>query len=71
MKKLVEVVAAIIVHNDEILCVQRGPNKYAYISEKFEFPGGKIEPGEDQVSALKRELNEELNVEISNPFKLI
>lgn len=71
MKKLVEVVAAIIVHNDEILCVQRGPNKYAYISEKFEFPGGKIESGEDQVSALKRELNEELNVEITNPFKLM
>ncbi len=71
MKKLVEVVAAVIVHNEEILCVQRGANKYEYISKKFEFPGGKIEDGEDQVSALKRELKEELNVKISNPFKLM
>jgi 8-oxo-dGTP diphosphatase len=71
MKKLVEVVAAVIVNDHEILCVQRGPNKFNYISEKFEFPGGKIETGEDQVTALKRELIEELNVDFNNPFKLM
>ncbi len=61
MKK-VEVVAAIIYFNDEILCVQRPKNKLSYISEKFEFPGGKIEQGETQKEALKRELLEELNI---------
>ena len=71
MKKQVEVVAAIIVNNNEILCVQRGPNKFDYISNKYEFPGGKIEHGEDQVSALKRELSEELNISLNNPFKFM
>lgn len=61
MKKI-EVVAAILYFENEILCVQRPKNKYAYISEKFEFPGGKIENGETQKEALKRELIEELNV---------
>jgi len=44
--KRIEVVAAIIIHDDKILCVQRGENKYDYISRKYEFPGGKIEAGE-------------------------
>lgn len=61
MKKI-EVVAAIIKLDDEILCVQRQKNKLPYISEKFEFPGGKIEAGETQKEALKRELEEELNI---------
>lgn len=60
MKK-VEVVAAIIYCEDKILCVQRPKNKLSYISEKFEFPGGKIENGETKEEALKRELSEELN----------
>lgn len=61
MKKI-EVVAAIIYFENKILCVQRPKNKLAYISEKFEFPGGKIEQGETQEEALKRELFEELNI---------
>lgn len=60
MKK-VEVVAAIIKHEDKILCVQRPKNKFDYISEKFEFPGGKMEKDETKIEALKRELIEELN----------
>ena len=60
MKKI-EVVAGIIYFGNEILCVQRPKNKLTYISEKFEFPGGKIEKEESKKDALKRELIEELN----------
>lgn len=62
MKKI-EVVAAIIIHNVEILCVQRPKHKLEYISQKFEFPGGKIEAGETKEQALNRELKEELEIE--------
>jgi 8-oxo-dGTP diphosphatase len=58
----IEVVAAIIYFEGKILCVQRPKNKLSYISEKFEFPGGKIEQGETREEALKRELFEELNI---------
>ena len=61
MKK-VEVVAGVIIMKDLILCVQRPKNKLHYISEKFEFPGGKIELGETKEKALQRELLEELNI---------
>ena len=60
--KEIEVVAAIIYYESKILCVQRPKHKYPYISEKFEFPGGKIEYGETKEAALKRELLEELNI---------
>lgn len=61
MKK-VEVVAAILTHEDKILCAQRAESKLEYISKKFEFPGGKIEAGETKKEALKRELAEELSI---------
>jgi 8-oxo-dGTP diphosphatase len=63
--KSIEVVAAIIFHNDEILCVQRGSNKFDYISFKYEFPGGKMEIGETKVQSIKREILEELAMEIT------
>lgn len=62
--KQIEVVAGIIFYEDKILCVQRAINKLPYISEKFEFPGGKIEKGETQKEALQRELLEELNISV-------
>jgi 8-oxo-dGTP diphosphatase len=63
--KSIEVVAAIIYYKDKILCVQRGENKYPYVSNKFEFPGGKLENGETKTEALKREISEELNMDIN------
>lgn len=64
-KKKIEVVAAIIRHNDKILCVQRGENKLDYISKKYEFPGGKIEEGETREQTVVREIQEELKMVIS------
>jgi len=62
--KRLEVVAAILLNEDKILCAQRGEGKYNYISYKYEFPGGKIEPGESQRQALRREMIEEMDIEI-------
>lgn len=63
MKKIA-VVAAVIKHEDKILCVQRAPSKYDYISLKYEFPGGKVEQDETPSKQLFDEIQEELNMEI-------
>lgn len=63
--KYINVVAAIIVNNNKILCVQRGLNKYDYISYKWEFPGGKIEERESKEKAIEREIDEELGIQIT------
>ena len=44
--------------------MQRNSGKFEYLSYKYEFPGGKIEPGESRVDALKRELREEMDIEV-------
>ncbi|MFP6812122.1 MAG: (deoxy)nucleoside triphosphate pyrophosphohydrolase [Moraxella sp.] len=58
------VVAAIIYHESKFLCAQRSESKHNYLSKKFEFPGGKVEEGESLTQALKREIHEELNLNI-------
>jgi 8-oxo-dGTP diphosphatase len=63
-KKVLEVVAAVITRSDFFLCLQRGNHPFPYLSEKFEFPGGKTESGESQEEALIREIREELCLEI-------
>ena len=61
MKKL-NVVAAIIKNDDLYLIAQRNRNKH--MGFKWEFPGGKVEFNETFKSALKREIKEELDIEI-------
>ncbi len=61
-----EVVAAIIFFENKILVTQRKFNKDTAFSYKFEFPGGKVENNEDKITALRRELLEELNIELTN-----
>lgn len=61
---MINVVAGVLVRNGRILCVQKGQTKYPFTSFKFEFPGGKIEPSESPEEALKREMKEELGLEI-------
>jgi 8-oxo-dGTP diphosphatase len=71
MKKHYTVSAAIIIENNKILCVQRNKGKYDYISYKYEFPGGKLEEGENEEDALRREISEELNLEIDVTEKFL
>src|SRR3954463_13181580 len=58
---MTRVVAGIIVRNDEILICQR--TRHQSMPLKWEFPGGKIEPGEQPRDALRRELDEELGID--------
>ena len=60
--KTIEVVAAIIIKSNQVFATQRG---YGEWKGWWEFPGGKIESGECPQEALKREIREELDAEIS------
>lgn len=55
-----QVVAALIIREDRILICQR--TRHQTMPLKWEFPGGKIEPGERPEEALQRELEEELGI---------
>lgn len=58
MKKQITVVGAVIVKDEKILAAKRGDGMA--LAGMWEFPGGKIEPGETPEGALQRELEEEL-----------
>lgn len=59
--KIIKVAAAIIQREGRIFATQRG---YGEFKDGWEFPGGKIEPGETRQQALVREIREELDTEI-------
>ena len=56
------VVAAVIIHDATVLTCRRKPGKSA--AGLWEFPGGKVEPAETPDAALRREIREELGVDI-------
>jgi 8-oxo-dGTP diphosphatase len=62
------VAAALFNDAGEVLIAQRPPGKA--LAGRWEFPGGKVDAGEDEHSALARELREELGVEVvsAHPF---
>ncbi|MBR6831875.1 MAG: 8-oxo-dGTP diphosphatase MutT [Fibrobacter sp.] len=60
--KHIEVVAGIIKDGDKIFATQRG---YGEFKDGWEFPGGKMEPGETPQQALARELKEELAIDVN------
>lgn len=69
--KQIEVVGAIIIEGKKVFCTQRnGEGSLAY---KWEFPGGKVEPGETHEAALIREMKEELNttIRVLEPFMTV
>lgn len=59
-----QVVAAIIFYNNKVVVTQRKLSKDPNFSFKYEFPGGKVEKKEALLNALKRELKEELDIEV-------
>ncbi|MFI8597540.1 (deoxy)nucleoside triphosphate pyrophosphohydrolase [Rothia koreensis] len=62
MKKRIEVVGAILMRGEAVFAARRGPGMT--LEGYWEFPGGKINPGETPQSALAREMREELNCEV-------
>ncbi len=66
--KHIEVVAAVIMHEGKLLSTQRDDGDPV---GGWEFPGGKIEPGETQEEALVREIREELDAEIEVRGRLV
>lgn len=63
-KKHIQVAAALLFENGKVFAAKRGASPYPYVAHKFEFPGGKIEQGERGEDAVKRELKEELDMDV-------
>lgn len=63
-KKPTRVVCAVIERDGKFLCMKRTRSRYSYISERWEFPGGKVERGECDHEALLREIREEMRWDI-------
>lgn len=66
--RTVKVVAAVIRRGNKIFATQRGYGEY---KDGWEFPGGKVEPGETPGDALVREIREELDADITVGDKIV
>lgn len=64
MKKHIRVAAALLFEGGRLFAAKRGESPYSYLAHKYEFPGGKIEEGETEEEAVKRELKEELDLDV-------
>ena len=60
---MISVVAALIKNDDKILITRRKTGD-KYVINKWEFPGGKVENNETEIDAIKREIKEELEIDI-------
>lgn len=60
--KTINVVTAVIMKEGKVFATQRG---YGEFKDGWEFPGGKVEAGESPEEALRREIREELEVEVN------
>jgi 8-oxo-dGTP diphosphatase len=60
-RNLVSVTAAILIKGDKVFIAQRKSTDH--LAGKWEFPGGKIEPGETPEACLRRELQEEFGID--------
>lgn len=63
-KETINVVAAVVRDGDKYLCMQRLRSRRMYISEHWEFPGGKVKEGESDHEALVREIKEEMDWDV-------
>ncbi|MDX6190960.1 NUDIX domain-containing protein [Flavobacterium sp. Fl-318] len=68
MSKIINVTCAIILKNEKILVAQRSTKMKLPL--KWEFPGGKLEFNESEIDCIKREIKEEINIEIEILQKL-
>lgn len=59
---MINVTCAIIVKDDKVLVTKRGPGMH--LAGYWEFPGGKVKEGESAIDCIKREIKEELNLDI-------
>jgi 8-oxo-dGTP diphosphatase len=65
---IVRVICGIIIKDGKVLAARRSAKMKLPL--KWEFPGGKLQAGETEEECLKREIKEELNIEISIEYKL-
>ncbi|WP_299757048.1 (deoxy)nucleoside triphosphate pyrophosphohydrolase [uncultured Pontibacter sp.] len=61
-EKVIKVVCALVEHSGNLLITQRGELMHEALL--WEFPGGKVEPGETETGCVARELQEELNITV-------
>ncbi len=64
----IDVCAAVILRDDRVLLAQRPPGRH--LAGKWEFPGGKVDPGESLEACIRREIREELGLAVDGATKV-